>query len=77
MLLMSIQSNIPAFDEIHFHEENISDVQDALFESSTPIPHDIDVSEDDISDFEHVLVESSMTVSVTRYTCHTYDRRRN
>ena len=48
--------------------ESISDVHDALVESSTSIPDDIDVSEDDTSDFEYVLVESSMLVQVARYS---------
>jgi len=33
-----IESSMPTLDEIHIHEENISDVQDALVESSSPIP---------------------------------------
>jgi len=31
-----IKSSTPALDEIYVHEESISDVQDALVESSTP-----------------------------------------
>jgi len=45
-----IKSGTPTLDEIHVHKENINDVQNALVESSIPIPNDINVSEDDTSD---------------------------
>jgi len=35
-----IKSSTPTLDEIHVHEENISDIQNALVESSIP-SHDV------------------------------------
>ena len=63
-----IKSRTPILDEIHVHEEIISDIQDALVESRTPIPDDINVSEEDTSDSEHVLVEFSLPVQVAMYS---------
>ena len=63
------KTSTPTLDKNHVHEESIShSVQDALIESSTPIPDDISISEDDTSNSEHILVESSMSVQVTRYS---------
>jgi len=63
-----IKSSTPTLEEIHVHEESISDVQDAKVESSIHIPDDIDVLEDDASDLEHILAVSSMPVQVVRYS---------
>ena len=39
-----VKSSTLTLDETHVHEESISNIHDALVESSTPIPDDIDVS---------------------------------
>jgi len=38
-----VKTSVPTLNESHIHEENISDVQDALTESSTLKPDDFDV----------------------------------
>jgi len=63
-----IKASKTTFEEIHIHEESISDVQDTLAESSTHILDDINVSENDTSDLEHAIMESSMPIQVTRYS---------
>ena len=63
-----VKSNIPKLNKTRVHEENVSDIQDALVEPSTLIPDDTDVSEDDTSAFEHILMGSNMPVHVARYS---------
>jgi len=36
-----IKSSTPTLEEIPIYEESISDIQDALVESSTPVPDDM------------------------------------
>jgi len=62
LILWTSKSSTPTINETHVHEENISDVQDILVDSSTLTHDDINVSKDETSDFEHVLVKSSMFV---------------
>jgi len=38
-----VKTSTPILDQTRIHEENISDVQNALVNSSTPIPDDIDI----------------------------------
>ena len=60
-----IKSSTPALDEIHIHEESISDVQDALVESNTP-SHNVKCSFSTSTtkeEIEHKIVATSVDTS--------------
>ena len=66
-----IKSSILRLDEIHVHEESISDIQDVLVESSTLALDEMLVHDESISDVQYALVESSTSSHDIRYSLST------